>query len=167
MKTKWVLKFLSLSIALSVTLYSIYLLNTKHVPDFLSSLGFNSSTQSFNWCVDRVTKIESLSQQSWSLFEQNGKWMVTRGTSPPAELDYLSVEKWFAQYCTLEVVELKSEKIFDLPMEHFAKISFNNSTTANIQLRGGNKYQINQTVFESTEMTAALAELRALLAITH
>lgn len=166
MNIKWFIKFVTLSIALGFTLFSIYLLNTQHVPDFLNSLGF-SQNQTFNWCVERVLKIESLSEQKWSLYEDQQKWWIIRGEQPPAEMNYLAVEKWFAQYCSIEIEELKSEKIFDLPMTHLARVIFNNSSTATMHWRGGDIYQINQTVYESREMTEALASLRSLLALNH
>lgn len=167
MTLKWIIKASTLIVALVLTLFSIYQLNSKHVPDFFSSLGFTEATQTFNWCTDRVAKMESLSEKKWILFEENLKWKISRDEQPASEMNYLAVEKWFAQYCTVHVKELKSEKIFDLPLTHFAKITYNNGSTANFHFRGGNVYQINQVVFESVEMTEALEALRNLLTINH
>lgn len=168
MNAKWIFKSLTLSLALGLTVYSMYLLNSRHVPDFLSSLGLGEKTSSLSWCKERVLSVEGLDESHpWKLFEENNTWWITKGSAPPQSVDYLAIEKWFAHYCTLNVHQLHSEKIFDLPLSHLAKFTFNDSSFATLHSRGGNTYQLNQVVFESSTMTEAWLELRKLLTMNQ
>ncbi|MBY0385649.1 hypothetical protein K2X05_10880 [bacterium] len=156
----------SLVIALSATVFSIYLLNSQHSVDFLSSLGFSSSQKTLNWCSDRLRKAEGLSQP-WSLEEKNGQWMLQTSSSQEFVVDYLEVEKWLAKYCSVHITPYPPEKILDLKLSPFARIQFGDKSTALIYQKDFSVFQINEITFESKEMQEGLFAIKNLLKIPN
>lgn len=156
----------SLVIALSATLFSIYLLNSQHSVDFLSSLGFTSSQKTLNWCNERLRKAEGLSQ-SWTLEEKNGQWMLQISDSQEFVVDYLEVEKWLAKYCSVHITPYPTEKILDLKLSPFARIHFSDKSNALIYQKDFSVFQINEITFESAELQEGLLSLKDLLKIAN
>lgn len=133
--------------------------------DFLSSLGF--SGDHLNWCSSRLVRLENLgdSQTSWVLEEKDKQWLLTKNGNEPLRVNYLSVEKWLAKYCTLQIHLYKNPNLLDMHLIPFAKASFNDGTEAKIFFIENKIYQINEVIFTSEEMKQALKELRNLLKI--
>jgi hypothetical protein len=162
MNWKVFLKISSLVLALMVTVYSIYMLNSQHSVDLFSSLGISTSQKTFNWCPDRLKKIEGLNS-TWSLEEKDRKWILQMKSSPPLTVDYLEIEKWLAQYCSVSVRPYPSDKLLELKLTPLAKLNFNDGTQALFYHKDFQVFQINELTFESQEMQQALGALRTLL----
>lgn len=163
MNWKVLFKISSLGLALVITVYSMYLLNSQHSVDFLESLGFTSQ-KTFNWCPDRLKKAEGLSS-TWTLEEKDRQWLLQVPASSPLTVDYLEIEKWLAQHCSVHVLPYPKEKLLDLKLIPLAKLHFNDGTQALIYHKDFKTFQINELTFESAEMQAALSALRDLLKI--
>lgn len=164
MNWKVFLKISTLVLALMVTTYSIYILNSQHSVDLFSSLGISTSQKTFNWCPDRLKKIEGLNA-NWNLEEKDRKWILQVNSSPPLTVDYLEIEKWLAQYCSVSVTPYSSEKLLDLKLSPLAKLNFNDGSQALFYHRDFKIFQINELTFESQEMQQALIALQSLLKI--
>lgn len=163
MPFKFIFKSLTLVLALGMTIYCIYLLNQGHLTDFMGSLGMGEYSKTFNWCTNRVTKMESLSKTTWTLEEKDKKWLVSTNGGEPLTLDYLAVEKWFAKYCLVRIQVYRNENLLDKHLEPFAKAQFNDGTLARIYTLEGDVFQINEVIFKSPQMKEGLAELQRLL----
>lgn len=156
----------SLCIALFATVFSIYLLNTQHSVDFLSSLGFSSSQKTLNWCNDRLRKAEGLALP-WSLEEKNGQWKLKIADANELVVDYLDVEKWLAKYCSVQITPYPSEKILDLKLAPFARILFSDQSSVLIYQKDFSVFQINEITFESRELREGLLALKDLLKLPN
>jgi hypothetical protein len=165
MKIKFIFKAFFLLLALTATLYSIYLLDTGHMGDFWTSLGIGNKGQSLIWCSSRVTQLEDAKNKGWMLEEKNQQWQITK-LSDTKNLNYLDLEKWLAKYCTLEITIYNNPDILDMHLEPFAVARFNDGTSAKIYTLGDkNIFQINEVIFQSREFEQALQELKDLLKI--
>lgn len=153
-----------LLLALAATLYAVIQLNTGHMNDFWTSLGIGKSTQSLNWCNDRLLSLSGTENNvSWTMQEENGKWVVIKNSTDKKTLEYLDVEKWLAKYCILNI-ETHKEDALSLAVTPIATASFNDKTTARLFALGDkNVYQINTVIFTSDEFQQALADLKTLL----
>jgi hypothetical protein len=166
MNWKLALKVSTLLIALSVTLYSMYLLNTGHSTDFMVSLGLGEKSQSLNWCSNRMVKLESAEPgEAWILQEVDKKWQLSVDSAEPKNVEYLDVEKWMAKYCILDIQVYRNEKILDMHSTPFANATFNDGTQAHIFILDEDLFQINEVTFRSYEFKNGIADLKALLKI--
>lgn len=156
----------SLFVALFATVFSIYLLNSQHSVDFLSSLGFSSSQKTLNWCTERLRKAEGLSH-NWSLEEKDGQWLLITADSKELRVDYLEIEKWLAKYCSVDITPYPKEKLLDLKLSPFARILFNDESRALIYQKDFTIFQINEYTFESRELQEGLLALQNLLKIPN
>jgi hypothetical protein len=163
MNWKFGFKILTLTIALSATLFSIYLLNSQHANDFFTSLGFSSASKNLNWCTDRLKKAEGLNSE-WSLEEKDRQWILQKNNTTTI-VDYLDIEKWLARYCAVQITELANEKILDLNLQPFARLLFNDGGKVLIYQKDGKYFQLNEVTFESKEMSDAFSEIKNLLKI--
>lgn len=164
MNWKVLFKITTLTIALSATMYSIYLLNSKHSGDFFASLGLSSSTKTLNWCPERLRKAEGLSS-SWTLQEKDRQWVLQRQGEPEVFVDYLDIEKWLARYCVIPVKPYPAEKLLDLKLSPFVRLNFNDGNQILIYQQNGLVFQINELTFESEEMSAGFKDLQSLLKV--
>lgn len=161
---KILFKVFSLSVALAGTLYSIYLINSQHSVDFLNSLGFGDTRKTFNWCPNRLQKLEGL-VTAWSLEGDSRQWLISKNGESAQIVDSLAIEKWLAKYCSLAVVPLKSEKILDLKFSPLWRAHFNDGSTALVYIQRPDIFQINELTFQSNELQQALLELHSLLKV--
>ncbi len=164
MNWKVLFKLTTLFIALSATVFSIYMLNSGHTKDFLNSLGFSTSGRTLHWCSDRLLKAEGLNSD-WSLQEQDRKWVVRNPAKQELVVDYLEVEKWLAKYCMLEVLPYPKEKILDTPLSPFMKIVFKDNHQVLIYQKDMTVFQLNEQTFESEEFKEGLQALERLLGL--
>lgn len=157
-------KMLFLTLALTATVYSMYLLNTGHMSDFWTSLGLEHKTQSLNWCSNRLTQLKGAAND-WRVEEKNKQWQITKNTDTKI-IPYLDMEKWLAQYCILDISIYRNPDLLDMHLEPFAVASFNDGSQAKIFLVGDKKiFQINEVIFTSPELEQGIAELKDLLKI--
>ncbi|MCC6138531.1 MAG: hypothetical protein IT287_07850 [Bdellovibrionaceae bacterium] len=165
MNIRLISKLVFLFVALSATIYSAILLNNGHMNDFWTSLGFSKNSQSLNWCTDRLLVLSGTKNNlNWTLKEQDRKWVIIKNETDTKQLDYLDIEKWLAKYCILDIVPSKDIAMLDMPVEHLATASFNDSSSVKI-FKLGNMYQINHVTFTSPELQKGLEELMDLLKI--
>jgi len=166
MNWKMAFKIATLLIALTATVYSMYLLNTGHSTDFMVSLGLGQKTQSLNWCENRLTKLESAEPgKAWILQNVDRQWQISIDNGEAKTVQYLDVEKWLAKYCTLDIQLYNNEKVLDLHIEPFARATFNDGKDAKIYILGDDIFQINEVIFRSHEFKTGLADLHSLLKI--
>ncbi len=157
-------KALTLGIALSATVYSMYLLNSQHSTDFFTSLGFTSS-KSLTWCTDRLQRVEGMTTP-WTLESKERQWILTLPQQSPVRVDPLAVEKWLARYCTVSIQPLSSEKILELKLTPSARLFFNDGQKALLYQKELLFFQINEVTFESHEFQEALRQLSQLLKVS-
>jgi len=166
MNFKVAFKVLTLLIALSATVYSMYLLNSSHTSDFMTSLGFGSQSQSLNWCSNRMTKMMgAVPELPWILEEKDQQWMFSGGGEPPKRMEYLDIEKWLAKYCILKIEIYRGDDMLDFKLQPFAFVTFNDGQVAKIYRLGEDIFQINEVTFKSKEFEDAVKELKDLLKI--
>lgn len=167
MNIRFISKVVFLLLALTATIYAAVLLNTGHMNDFWTSLGLGKEAQSLNWCTDRLLTLSGQSGNiSWTLKEENQKWLIVKNETDIKTLEYLDIEKWLAKYCILDIVVYKDLAILDMHVSPIAVASFNDSTSVKIFSLGDKGiYQINNVSFTSAEFEEGLAELKALLKI--
>ena len=157
MKIGYWFKLLTLTIALSVTVLSIYWLNQGHMVKTLSSIGFSNNGQILNWCENRIQSLGIPSAQA-TLTEKAGRWVwQTQDTTP---LNYLSVEKWFAKYCQIPVKKVNFED-FNSPMTPILEVTFISGETATFYDLGEGRVQLQNNVFSSPALQQAMKELLA------
>lgn len=164
MNWKVLFKVITLTIALSATVYSIYLLNSKHSGDFFASLGLSSASKTLNWCPERLKKAEGLAG-AWTLEEKDRQWILQRPGQPEVFVDYLDIEKWLARYCVIPVTPYPADKLLDLKLLPFAKLNFNDGKQILIYQQEGRVFQINELTFESEEMSKGFKDLQSLLKV--
>jgi hypothetical protein len=157
-------KAVTLSIALTATLYSMYLLKSHHATDFFTSLGFSSS-RTLTWCPDRLLKLEGLSA-SWTLESIERKWVLSGIQQQPVFIDPLDMEKWLARYCTIKIEPLSREKILELKLNPSARFIFNDGQKTLLYQKDQRIFQMNEITFESQEFQQALVQLSQLLKIS-
>lgn len=162
MRLKWYFKIFALSSALCMTVFAIYLLNSGHSVDFWSSLGFQAGGQQLNWCPDRIVKIEGTTNSPWTVFEKEQKWMMQKD-STSYEITYLEMERWLARYCSVKIYLYKKPDLIDKKFQPFAKITFNDQSTALIYKSQPELYQINEVIFSSDEFQQGLVDLQSLV----
>jgi hypothetical protein len=163
MNWKLLFKITTLMIALSATVVSMYLLNTGHTKDFLSSLGLASSGKTLHWCSDRLLKADGLNK-NWSLQEIDRQWILRNDRGQELIVDYLEVEKWLAKYCMLEIQPYPREKILSTPMSPFLKLFFKDNKQVLIYQKDMQVFQMNELTFESADLKEGLLALQRLLA---
>lgn len=166
MNFRLIAKVTFLLVALTATVFAVVQLNTGHMNDFWTSLGIGKKTHSLNWCNDRLISFTGTKDAvTWTLKEENRKWVIVKDSSDTKTLEYLDIEKWLAKYCILDIVVEKVDAL-DMKVTPIALATFNDETKTRIFKLGDQKlYQINHVIFTSTELEQGLAELYALLKI--
>ncbi len=164
MNWKVLFKATTLLIALSATVFSIYLLNTGHTTDFLKSLGFSGSGESLHWCSDRLLKAEGLASE-WSLQEIDRQWIVRDSSQKELVVDYIQFEKWLAEYCMLDIQPYPREKILNTRLTPFLKMTFKDNQKVLIYQKDLQVFQINEQTFESENFKEGLLSLTRLLGL--
>ncbi len=81
------------------------------------------------WCDSRVVEIEK--PGVFRLYQQGSKWLW-EAHSKSHEVDFLSVEKWFASFCSIPAIPAPSQ----LKFEPFLKIKFVNGKTEAFTRKG-------------------------------
>jgi len=155
MPTKVLIKFVALLTALAATVVAIFWLKQGHMSSFWTSLGVNSGAR-VNWCEERVGTLYFYDSKA-KLLEKDGKWLWVQGDEKM--LDYLRVEKWFAQYCQIPVNKVDSVKMeLSQPV---LEAQFINGERLSIYTDGKGNFGIRDRVFASETLRKALKELLA------
>ena len=101
-RLKYWMNFVALVSGLVLCIFFIFMMKSEHGRQFWSSLGFGGDGDTLNWCSNRVQTL-NLPLNNGSLVEESGKWLWKAPDLPDVELDYLSVEKWFAKHCQFPI----------------------------------------------------------------
>lgn len=145
-----------LAVALTMTIIAMTLLKQGHMSAFWTSLGFNPTGQRINWCSERVGSIY-LYENKAKLHEEGGKWLWEQTFSVP--LDYLRVEKWFAQYCQVDIQTVTgSESGSAVPV---FEAKFINGEHMTLYSYANGDFKMGDQVFKSETLRQALKELLA------
>lgn len=125
---------------------------------FWASLGLSHNEQRLNWCDERVQSIHFYNKDA-KITEESGKWLWK--SNDTVVLDYLSVEKWFAKYCLLPVVEpqlsgdsqAQGAPLFEALFVNGERLTFHQIDDEHVRLKG--------KVYRSKILREALKELLA------
>jgi len=165
MKKIWIQTlFLSLSLALVIGLIQ----KLKSSPEWVDklSLAFYGSEahDQLDWCQTRVTKIEA--PNKFKVFQEGLKWFKTDlETGNRAELGFIPVEKWFANYCRLFVqgkTEGLATELKGPDEELLADVKFVDGTSSQFMQIAPEIFTWNKTTFRSPELKKALDDLSQL-----
>lgn len=105
LNTSTIIKLNFLLLGFGLTVYLIYILNTSGLSPRLTALFGLESTQTlsqkgsdrWNWCDTRVTSI--ILPNQFKISQEGQNWIRENGGTQI--VDFLSVEKWFANFCTV------------------------------------------------------------------
>jgi hypothetical protein len=172
MKTSLIVKINFLVLGLGLTLYLILAFQKQGLPEGLrvalgiggpadNSLSVNDQTaelRQWNWCATRVTGIESLGR--WGISQQKRKWI--RSGELAGELDFIAVEKWLAQFCSVLVTPVKA--LVDEAFTESLRIQFVNGATDEVRRHPNGTYFWKGQTFTSPEFDAALEAISKLAA---
>lgn len=158
MNLKTAVKLVSLLTALTATIVAIFLLKQGHLSSALTSMGFQKPGTRLNWCKERVASLH-IYDTPLTLVEKQGQWMWDG--EPPHELDYLTVEKWFARYCQIPVeapIEgAKGET--SKPMQAFMEVVFVDGQRTTLHWDQDKHFKIGKNEFISETLRQGLKEL--------
>lgn len=157
MPLKLWLKLTLLTISLSATLIGMYWLKQGHMSSFWTSLGFHNQNQRINWCSERVGAI-FLYDNKAKLYEEAGKWLWQQ-SNLNTPLDYLRVEKWFAQYCQVDIDKLENVEA-ESPIAVF-EAQFIDGDRLTLYSYPNGDFKMRDQVFKSETLRQALKELLA------
>ncbi len=155
MSTKVLIKLVSLLTALTCTLVAIFWLNQGHMSQFWTSLGFKN--QHLNWCEERVSSLYFYEQNA-KLYEKSGEWFWQGQTEIP--LDYLRVEKWFAQYCQIPFEKVEAPLIATRGIPVFEALFLDNERLTLYTDTDGT-FRFRDEFFKSETLRQAIKELLA------
>lgn len=141
-------------VGLVVIIYTSHALSTRGLPSSLGSfLGMGPSTNAIlnvSWCDTRVTSIEF--EPGQKIFQEGYKWYSQTAGQSPTELNFLAVEKWFAEYC-----KVKAKNASDVPASGIAAvIEFIDGRREMIKTAGNGLFRWRDRSFESTELEQGL-----------
>ena len=151
---KVIAKLFILISALSITLLAITWLRQGHMDAFWTSLGIDRGGPRLNWCKERVESLY-LYESKLTLIEKNAKWLWKGHEEAP--LDYLKIEKWFAEYCQVPLdVDMT---VGQTPSQPVAEVVFIDGQRLSIFSNGASGFKIQNDIFASEKFRQGLKEL--------
>jgi len=151
----------SMVLGLGCTLFLVGNLRSDHGNQLWTSLGFGADSRTLNWCDNRVSSL-GVPELNGKIYESEGQWLW-KG-SKQKTLEYLAVEKWFAKYCQIPIKRI-SIKDFTTPLTPRLEVSFVDGESLTIFDLGENRIQINEHIFESSQLQKGLGYLRNLIGL--
>ena len=147
-------------VGLGFVIYLMYFFSHHGLPRPVASLmglpSAQSSLFSFNWCDTRVTSLNL--GEGTRIYQRGYKWFRESGAQGPVELDFIAVEKWFAQYC-----KVRAERLPDLrPGRVVAVVNFVNGDQELLRGASEDEFRWRDQVFRSPELAKALSEAQGL-----
>lgn len=153
-----VFKVNMLVLGLGIIIYSMYFLSQKGLPRPAANLlGISGGSQniSLNWCRTRVESLSLAGGQQ--IYQQGYKWFRDVN-GKPVEMNFLSVEKWFAEYCRVDAIAIDPIEANQV----LATVGFIDGQQE--QLRGGpsGEFVWHGQAFRSDELQKGLQEAKKL-----
>ena len=158
----WTIKVNFLILGLGLVIYIMFQIkNSGLPPTALNLMGIQAPSKivrhnkDLMWCQTRVQSMEK--PKSFKIYQDKLKWF-TSGQSPQ-EIDFITVEKWFGQNCSLKVEPLPKETIDPKNIQTALIINFIKGTTEHLFKLEPNVYAWKGQVFRSPQMESALNQL--------
>jgi hypothetical protein len=160
LKSSMIVKINFLLLALGLTVYFIYSLQTRGLPPALQAFfGMPANTTvasqvyQFSWCDTRVESI--IKPEEFKLTQDGRNWLLENPTQRVA--DFISVEKWFGRHCQIHARSAVGGNDQDFTPELFVKF-----VTGEVQVLKRNAaglFSWRGKVFESPELTQAIEQI--------
>jgi hypothetical protein len=157
MPLKLILKLVLLFTSLCATIVAIIWLRSDHMEAFWTSLGIGGHR--INWCEERVESLY-LFESSQKLFEVKNQWMWMDSDGDSRTLDYLRVEKWFAQYCQVDFNEPEVAPA-DGPFQPVFEAQFIDGGRITLYQNQAGLFKARNQIFASETLRQAIKELLA------
>jgi len=170
MKIFDVLKVNFLVLSLLGVLYLMYKLNTVGIGEGLTTLmgvssepvGVRTATvgkiETLDWCDTRVKRLEPVGQEP--IFQDKLKWY--RSGTPPQELDFIVVEKWFGRNCRVRVQKIPVAQFDGARAGPALVVNFIKGEPSTLLKAPDGSFRWHEQTFLSTELSTALDELKHL-----
>ncbi len=142
--------------------YTMYSLNHDGLPQSVTSIfGMkNKSNDYLTWCDTRAEKV--IIDDSVSLFQKGKSWHVKVGAQEK-RVDTIAMEKWFSNYCRLNVKFLKNRPKQAIYSNQLG-IQFVNGVEASFKKSSKfNVYKWQTKYFESKNLENAIKDLKKLI----
>jgi len=117
-----------------------------------------SVTTTLDWCDTRVSAIERTG--SPTLRQVKLKWMWE--STPPLELNFIAVEKWFGRHCRVKVERLGPGQFNEASAQPAMLVHFIKGPAETLYRMGSNVFKWRQEIFRSDELDGALKDLELL-----
>lgn len=168
MRTGVIVKLLILFLTLGLVIWAKFAVQEGSMEGFFVSMTGVDASKQINLCPNRIHAMEFDADKK---IEESHKgldmqWLAfdsgAGGGSRP--LNYLAVEKWLGEHCYVGATELK-ESIDKLgAFQTTMKVWFIDQSEATLMQNSANPniYSWDGRLYDSPEMTASLAELKAI-----
>ena len=162
MKLRQILKINFLILGLVVVVMVMFRLKDKGLNENIQAvMGLSPGAQAPLARVQEVTRCEtrvsSLEMEGLRLFQEGLKWFME--TDGKKEADFVSVEKWFGRYCTLDVDPVVLEGLKLDQFNPLFTISFVKGPQQHVLKSGDGVYLWGNQAFRSPELDEALRSL--------
>jgi hypothetical protein len=139
---------------LVVVIYASHVLSTRGLPAPLAgALGVKGNDRfELSWCETRVKAIQV--GQGPRVFQDGYKWYRATASSAPVELNFLNVEKWFAEYCKVHARTIENAQTDRVA----AVIEFIDGRQVQVLAGPDDTFGWQGTTFESHDLTQALKD---------
>lgn len=164
MRTGVIIKLAILFSTLALVIWASVAVREGSMEGFFASFSGVDTSKQINLCRNRIRTIELSSSRRIEETNEDGEMQWKAFDPAPRPLNYLNVEKWLGEHCYVEAAELKESMEKLGPFKDAVKIGFIDGSVASLMQNAANSnvYSWAGRFYESSELTAAIAELRAL-----
>ncbi len=164
MRTSVIIKLVILFLTLALVVWASIAVREGSMEGFFVSITGVDDTKQINLCRNRIHSIDLGNNQKIEESHSTGDWQWKTFDPHPRPLNYLDVEKWLGEHCYIDSIELIDSMDKLGPFETEIKITFIDGKTSSLMQNSANPniYSWDGRFYESTEMTSALAELKAI-----
>ncbi len=117
-----------------------------------------SVTTTLDWCDTRISAIER--EGAPTLRQVKLKWLWE--TTPPQELNFIAVEKWFGRNCKVKVERLAPDRFDEASQKPAMLVHFIKGPAETLFRVGEDLFKWRQEIFRSSELKEALVDLENL-----
>jgi hypothetical protein len=174
MKNSTIIKVNFLVIALGLTIYTIYALQTRGLSPEVRALfglspniaateggaaGDTSAYTKLNWCDTRVVSL--IRPNEFKLTQVDSNWVYE--TTAQKVVDFIAVEKWFARFCKVPAQNIgKETNLTKEAFSPFLMVKFVNGTIEVMRRNLHGVFDWRGQKFTSPEFEGAVDELKQL-----
>ncbi len=159
-----IVKLVILFLTLALVVWASIIVRKGSMEGFFASVTGIDNAKQINLCRNRIHSLDFGTNQKIEESQSGGEAQWSAYEPNPRPLNYLSVEKWLGEHCYVDSVE-RNESMEKLgPFQTIIRIGFIDGQEASLMQNSANSniYSWDGRFYESTEMTSALAELKAL-----